>query len=184
MRFGTVPVGGRGTAWWCTANEPESANDGNEGAKMKLKRLLENWHAPIPQLISETEDKDIIKNAIYDRAPIRTWFKGRCALLGDAAHPMTPNFGQGGCMAIEDAAILAKCLAHYPDFTTAFERYVAARYKRTAGMVRGARCYGWMGQWENPVALALRTALFRLSPAGASRKALERLTGYDTDKVA
>jgi 2-polyprenyl-6-methoxyphenol hydroxylase-like FAD-dependent oxidoreductase len=47
---------------------------------------------------------------MYDRAPIAHWGRGACHLLGDAAHPMTPNLGQGGCQAIEDAVVLASLL--------------------------------------------------------------------------
>ena len=49
----------------------------------------------------ETPDGKILQRDIYDRDMIYCWGIGRVTLLGDAAHPMQPNFGQGGCMAIE-----------------------------------------------------------------------------------
>jgi zeaxanthin epoxidase len=52
----------------------------------------------------------VLRRDIFDRPPIFTWARGRVALLGDSAHAMQPNLGQGGCMAIEDAHILALCL--------------------------------------------------------------------------
>src|ERR1700720_3570214 len=54
----------------------------------------------------------ILRNDIYDREPLPLWSENRITLLGDAAHPMTPNLGQGGCQAIEDAVVLAACLGN------------------------------------------------------------------------
>lgn len=62
----------------------------------------------VTDLIAATPEEDVIRRDIYDRAPIFKWTKGRVALLGDSAHAMQPNLGQGGCMAIEDAYELGK----------------------------------------------------------------------------
>ncbi len=56
-----------------------------------------------------------LKWALYDRRPLLSWSQGPVALLGDAAHPMQPYLAQGAAMAIEDAAVVAQCLAHRPD---------------------------------------------------------------------
>src|SRR5438552_7855225 len=85
LRVGLVPIGRRGTAWWCTANEAELANDGPEGAKAKLLRWFENWHQPIPDVIGATDPTAIIKTGIYDRRPVKKWSQECCTLLGDAA---------------------------------------------------------------------------------------------------
>lgn len=70
--------------------------------------------------------------ALMDRAPLRRWSRGRVTLLGDAAHPMFPFFGQGAAQSIEDAAVLARCLAASPDDPgQALKRYESARIERT-----------------------------------------------------
>ena len=70
--------------------------------------------------------------ALLDRAPLSRWTKGRLTLLGDAAHPMFPFFGQGAAQAIEDAATLAGCLAANPaDPAAALRRYEELRIPRT-----------------------------------------------------
>jgi salicylate hydroxylase len=70
--------------------------------------------------------------ALLDRAPLPRWSQGTVTLLGDAAHPMFPFFGQGAAQAIEDAAVLARCLADgLDDPAAAFKRYEALRIPRT-----------------------------------------------------
>jgi 2-polyprenyl-6-methoxyphenol hydroxylase-like FAD-dependent oxidoreductase len=183
LRLGVVPIGHRGTAWWCTANESELANE-PDGAKSKLLRLFANWHQPIPEVIGATAPTVIIKTAIYDRQPVKKWSTGSCTLLGDAAHPTTPNLGQGGCMAIEDALVLARCLSDCPDSTTAFRVYERLRYARTATVTRISRYYGVIGQWKNPGAVWFRNTLLRVAGSGnSSRMGYLKFVNYDPYKV-
>lgn len=63
--------------------------------------------AAVTDLIEATPEEDVLRRDIYDRPPIFQWTDGRVVLLGDSAHAMQPNLGQGGCMAIEDAFQLA-----------------------------------------------------------------------------
>jgi 2-polyprenyl-6-methoxyphenol hydroxylase-like FAD-dependent oxidoreductase len=184
VRVGLVPIGRRGTAWWCTANEAELANDEPDGAKSKLLRWVGNWHQPIPNVIGGTDATAIIKTAMYDRRPVKTWSKGCCTLLGDAAHPTTPNMGQGGCMAIEDAVVLARCLSHYSDPAIAFCVYERLRYARTARITNISRYYGVIGQWKNPGAVWFRNTLFRLWPKKAAAKGYVKFVGYDPYEVS
>ncbi len=177
-RFGTVPIGGERVAWWATANEPEGTDDASEGRKAKLLRLFADWHAPVPELLEATPEAEILKNDTYDRPPVRHWGTGRVTLLGDAAHPTTPNFGQGGCMAIEDAAVLARNLCADADVPAALRAYERERAGRTAEIVRQSRAYGGIAQWENPVAVRLRSAMFRLTPGFVSALALRRMFAF------
>lgn len=70
--------------------------------------------------------------ALLDRAPLTRWTEGGATLLGDAAHPMFPFFGQGAAQAIEDAAVLARCLSDgLDDPPEALRRYENLRIPRT-----------------------------------------------------
>ncbi|HEX6042706.1 FAD-dependent monooxygenase [Longimicrobium sp.] len=179
LRFGIVPIGGGRVAWWATANEPEHADDGTEGRKARLLRLFGDWHDPIPQLIQATPDGEILKNGTYDRPPVRRWGRGRVTLLGDAAHPTTPNFGQGGCMAIEDAAVLARCLARTDDVPAALRAFEAQRYRRTAWITRESLRYGRVAQWQRAGAVRLRETLFRLTPPSLTSATLARMFAFE-----
>jgi len=95
----------------------------------------EDWAPQVLSLISAPESW--LKWALHDLKPIPRWSQGPVALLGDAAHPMLPYLAQGAAMAIEDAAMVAQCLAQTPDDPTAALRiYQAARWARVRKVQR------------------------------------------------
>jgi 2-polyprenyl-6-methoxyphenol hydroxylase-like FAD-dependent oxidoreductase len=106
------------------------------------------------------------------------WTLGRAALLGDAAHAMTPNIGQGAGMAMEDAAVLAEEVALAPDdLPKALERYAARRGPRVALIMRVSREVGDDGQRANQLACWARNRRLRREGQNAERMQaeLERL---------
>src|SRR5919112_1565832 len=110
--FGCGHVGDDSIYWFATRTTPKGKRDGPEGPKAQLLRTFDAWHEPIGELIAGTDDAHILRTDVYDRDPLTgSWGQGRVTLLGDAAHPMTPNLGQGASQAIEDAVVLARCLA-------------------------------------------------------------------------
>ena len=84
------------------------------------------------------------KWAILEREPLPKWSDGRVALLGDACHPMTPYMAQGAAQAIEDAAILARCLEAESNVEQAFARYEAHRKPRTSRIQAISSANTWM----------------------------------------
>ena len=110
-RFGMLPIGNGRVFWYATHNCPAGEQDRAGERKSRLSRLFGGWREPIGRLIDATDEEAILRNDIFDRRPVRHWGSGRVTLLGDAAHPPTPNLGQGACQALEDALILAGCLA-------------------------------------------------------------------------
>ena len=96
-------------------------------------------------------------------------------LLGDAAHPMTPNLGQGACQAIEDAAVLAEELPTEGDVAPALLRYEKRRVSRANGILLGARRFGRVAQWRHPAAVWLRNTAMRLSPPSATARQVQKL---------
>ena len=109
-RFGIINIGQGNFTWYATANVPRDHVDAPCGRKRELQEAFLGWHEPIADLIDATDDEEIIKSGAYDRSPLRSCGAGLVTLLGDAAHPCTPNLGQAGCLALEDAAVLAKCV--------------------------------------------------------------------------
>jgi 2-polyprenyl-6-methoxyphenol hydroxylase-like FAD-dependent oxidoreductase len=171
-RFGMADIGQGEIYWFAVADAPAGEKDGD--VKAELLARFRDWHDPIAEVIRTTPDARILRTDINDRPPIRSWHRGRVVLLGDAAHPMTPNLGQGACQAIEDAVVLADRLEAEPDLERALCAYEERRIRRANGMVLGARRLGAVAQWKNPLAVAVRNAGMRLVPAGMAAAQLRR----------
>jgi 2-polyprenyl-6-methoxyphenol hydroxylase-like FAD-dependent oxidoreductase len=177
-RFGLVRLDRGRVYWFATINAPEGAPDLPVGRKREVLERFQSWHAPIPTVIAATGEGAILRNDIYDRPPLHHWGAGRVTLLGDAAHPMTPNLGQGACQAIEDAVVLRDSLAGNQDVEAALRRYEALRLPRTRRITLQSGRLGRAGQWSMPTACRLRNALAAHMPPGLQLRALEGVVGY------
>jgi 2-polyprenyl-6-methoxyphenol hydroxylase-like FAD-dependent oxidoreductase len=181
QRVGIVPIKDGVYGWWATCNENYMQDDRPEGTKEKLNRLFGDWHYPIPDLINNTEH--ILKNSLADRKPHKGWTKGNATLLGDAAHPTTPNLGQGGCMAIEGAFILAKSIHKYGLTKKSFDRYEELQYPRSEDIVNESLKLGKMGQLTNPVLVSLRNFAFKIMPSSVAMKMIDKYFSYRVTKL-
>lgn len=175
-RFGLVAIDGDRLYWFATANVPAGEKD---RGKAGLLARFGDWHEPIRAVIESTKEDAILRTDISDRDPIGRWSVGRMTLLGDAAHPMTPNLGQGGCQAIEDAVVLDLCLSATGDVAAAFQDYETRRSRRTARVVLEARRFGRVGQLENRFARAIRNLAVRATPLSATLRTLRWLYDFD-----
>ena len=179
-RFGILNTGQGKFTWYATANVPSDHPDAPGGRKRELRQTFASWHAPIPELIEATDEAAILKNGAYDLAPLRRWGDRLVTLLGDAAHPCTPNLGQGGGLALEDALVLARCLEKGTSVEAALRCYESLRCNRTSHMQQRARLMGRVGQWENRVFVAARQAVTSMLPASLFEHNLRRVYSYQT----
>jgi 2-polyprenyl-6-methoxyphenol hydroxylase-like FAD-dependent oxidoreductase len=183
-RFGIGPVGRGRIGWWATANQREGVEEDSSEHQSKLLRLFAGWCEPVLEIIAGTPGTTILRNAACDRPPAREWGEGRLTLLGDAVHPTTPNLGQGGCLAIEDAVVLARCLAKYKVPSDALRTYERLRYGRTSALAKYSRHYGSAGQWENKIAASCRGRGLGMAPQFLAKKVLGMVFNYDAYTVA
>ena len=143
-------------------------------------RDFEGWHPDIQTMIHESETP--FKWALLGREPLPRFSIGRATLLGDAAHPTLPFLAQGANMAIEDAMILARCLAEYPEVPIALRRYEAARLGRTAAIVRGSNDNAT--RFHNPALTQAATASAYIDREWTPEKVRERYDWlYDYDAL-
>ena len=161
--FGIVPLTGGRLYCYATANLPRGLAHPDEHAE--LVRRFGTWHAPIPEALDSVPADAVLHNdALWLAKPLTVYHSGRVALLGDAAHAMTPNLGQGGCQAIEDAVVLAHRLSG-PEVQVgaALAAYTADRLPRTGKIAKQSARTGKFQQWSSGPAVALREGAIRLT---------------------
>ncbi|MFI9573111.1 FAD-dependent monooxygenase [Microbispora rosea] len=170
--FGVMPLAGGQVYCYATAAVPPGLRAADE--RDELLRLFGRWHDPIPALLDAADPAAVLRHDIHSLdTPLPAFHAGRVALLGDAAHPMTPNLGQGACQAMEDAVVLADRVSP-GDPSAGLAVYSRERLARTTPIVRRSRSIGRLTRWRNPLAVALRDgamrAVGRLGPDVASRQ--------------
>lgn len=141
VEFGHVPLGEDHTYWFATERTSEGAI-APQGELAYLQTTFAAWTDPIPALLAATPPDEVLRNDLYDRDQARVWSRGPVVLVGDAAHPMRPHLGQGGCQGLEDAAILARYVAEGPDPADAFARFATFRRRRVEALVRESALIG------------------------------------------
>jgi 2-polyprenyl-6-methoxyphenol hydroxylase-like FAD-dependent oxidoreductase len=141
--------------------------------------MAASFPAPVPELVAATDVERMLRTDMYDLAALPAWGRGRVVLLGDAAHATTPNLGQGGAQAIEDAYVLAEQLAANARPEDAFAAYQRIREPKARMVVDTSRRLGRIVHLGNPLARGLRNAALRLTPAVVARKQMEALYSLD-----
>lgn len=179
FRFGIVRVDEARIYWFATANSAPGRRLEPESRKRHLLERFGDWHAPIRALLEATPAEAILHNDIADLPPMPRWSAGRIALLGDAAHATTPNLGQGACMAIESAEVLAACLGENAAVEAALLAYERRRRPRTTFVTLQSRRIGRLAQWSNPFACELRNLLVRLLSGDKMERRLAEFLAAD-----
>jgi 2-polyprenyl-6-methoxyphenol hydroxylase-like FAD-dependent oxidoreductase len=168
---GLAPLPHGRTYLWAvvpTDTLPARAATDPEAALTWLRRRFGSWHAPVPAVLDAAEPAALLVHPLDALRTPRHLVAGRVALLGDAAHAMTPNLGQGAAQAFEDAAALA---------AVGLAGYDRARRGRVASVARRSWTAGRVAGLRHPVACVVRDTIAAWTPAAVSAAALERLIG-------
>lgn len=182
QRFGSVPLGSSTTYWFATENAPAGGSDGGDLAA-ELQHRFREFSPQVLALLTSTPVDAILRNDIVDFAPLPSWTRGRVTLLGDAAHAMTPNLGQGACQAIEDAIVLAATLREH-GIVEGLPRYEAQRRPRTTQLTIDSWRFGSMAQLRNGVLRSLRDGMFRaFASERTMRRRLDALYGVPIPEI-
>ena len=178
-RFGFSAVAEDRVYWFApvTALEgnPVTANSASDRGKALLHNAYNSFPSPIPNIIRHTAAENIIRVNLYDFAPIKRWSRGRVVLVGDAAHAMTPNLGQGGAQATEDAFVLADALEQEATVEAAFSTYTRLRQPKAARIVHTAWWLGKVAHLEAPWLRGARNLALRSTPARVGQERAEAL---------
>ena len=177
-RFAYFPVGGPWVYWSASTNEPAGQQESPEELKRAVLEEFAGWPDPVEHFVTGTDDANTFRADTYDRDPLKQWGEGRATLLGDAAHAMTWDQGQGACQGIEGALLLAKQLSQDGDDTVAALRsWEADRIPRTAKVVLVSLMMGKLCQTENQVLRMVRNRAIKML-TGSKKESAHLLVDY------
>lgn len=174
-RFGIVPLPKNKVYWYALINAPQSDPRIANYSMKDLHRLFQNYHDPIPSLLLRTTSQETIHRDIVDIAPMERFYLDRVVFIGDAAHAITPNMGQGACQAIEDACILAECLRIQSNYQGAFAGYDARRRKRIKQISNQSWMLGKIAQSDSILITSVRNRIMKHVPKSIQHNRAKRL---------
>lgn len=170
-RFGFVQIAEDKVYWYALKSFKK---DKEEFPVDAIEKYFTDFHPVVREIISATSKTQINTAEILDLKPINNWYKDNVCLIGDAAHAMTPNMGQGACQAIEDAYILSECLAKY-EVKVAFEVFQKSRLPKAHQVVKASWLFGKMAHLSNPVLIKIRNQFMQMIPSSISKKQSEQI---------
>ena len=174
-RFGAVHIDAQRIYCFAVVNAEAGRPDPAPGRLQRLRQQFSEFAGPVPSLLASLKEPDqLIQNDLYEvlHTP---WYRGRVVLVGDAAHGMTPDMGQGAAMALEDIAVLIESLETTDSPADALGAWATRRTARVRWIQNQSRRIGQVGQWESRLACALRNQVTRATPAWAATRVLKAL---------
>ncbi|UBV44722.1 FAD-dependent monooxygenase (plasmid) [Deinococcus taeanensis] len=164
LRFAWMALPDGETLWGVYRNAPPREQDHPAVRLSDLGTAFRGWSDEVHELMHATRGPVVRKDALT-LTGVDRWVHGRVALLGDAAHVMTPNLGQGACQAIEDAVTLKACLAPDVPVVAGLRAYEKMRRTRAARVSASAEQYGRMLQFTPAWLQGARNTAARMTPA-------------------
>jgi 2-polyprenyl-6-methoxyphenol hydroxylase-like FAD-dependent oxidoreductase len=177
LHFLSAPLPGGDVYWSPLVKLPLSELETIDDQLGFMHRCFGAWHDPIPELLDRTDTKACFATPVHFRPPPSWLYRGRVVLIGDAAHPMTPDLGQGACQAIEDAVVLADCLIPSRPLEESLADFGVRRLPRVRRIVREARFLGRLNSSTSRFSEMVRLSTFKLTPSRYSDRHLQDISG-------
>ncbi len=179
-RVGFSRINAEDFYWYMTfgaaVGEPVSAGERRVHAETLFRTQFPQWL----ELLHKTQPQDILRSDIHDLKPLAQWSAGRIGLIGDAAHAATPNLGQGGAMAVEDALALADSMELCGLSEATWKRFEPLRRKKVEWTVSTSWSFGKICHVGNPLFRFLRNAALKNTPASVTKKQIQRMYSLDS----
>jgi len=148
LRFAIIDTGNDFYSWYITKQNDNTTNEPENYTREQLINLFQNYHPIIKEIIQKSDN--VFFSVLEDISPKHrrdlSWHKGKTLLIGDAIHPTTPNMANGGCLAIEDAYLLAKMLEND---SLDFQKFQDIRTKKVNAVVRQSWLFGQLLHQKN-----------------------------------
>ncbi|WP_299886771.1 FAD-dependent monooxygenase [uncultured Lacinutrix sp.] len=169
IRFGMSQISKSKTYWFAVQKSKAFGKDDKRTLKKKLLNDYKAFHPLVNTIINNTNTETILRNDITDLKPIKHWHKGNICLIGDAAHATTPNMGQGGAQAIEDAYYLGRLIAENSN-KNIFKAFYIKRYKKANAITSKSWLMGKIAHYNK--AASIRNLLFKNIPKSVLDKTM------------
>lgn len=204
LRYGFIPCDEKSVYWFCTFTPSLFKYDENENDPMKLKQFVATNIPNVPKYASDVLERTRLDSISCAQLKFRfPWniltgniVKNNVTVAGDALHPMTPDIGQGGCSALEDSIILARCLAEglqskqkcadneqndedHDGMKWGLEKYAKERRWRSFSLISMAYIVGMVQESNTTVMTSLR----KLIGSRYTVATLKRMSDFDCGKL-
>src|SRR5699024_1032634 len=157
-RVGIVPLLNNQAYWFISISSKAHDTKIHAFAKPHLQARFNHFPNEVRQVLDKQSETDVLLHDMYDLNPLKSFVYQRVALLGDAAHAMTPNLGLVSGKSMEYAIFLANCVQSY-DFDLVLERYDKLRVKHTKKIVKRSRKIGKTAQRTNKFVVKVRNKI-------------------------
>jgi len=170
-RFGFVQINPKQVYWYALLNIRQTIDEHQGNA---WKERFNQFSPIVKQIIDATKVDAIYVDEITDLKPIDQWYRNRVCLIGDAAHAMTPNLGQGAGQSIEDAYVLAQCVQK-KQLVKSFAEYQLLRRHKALKIVNRSWQVGKVAQLENQLLVFLRNQALKMTPDFVSKRQMAEI---------
>ena len=175
FRLGFARVAPHRTYWFTALDAPEGGRGDPAEELAMLRARSRDFPSHVGDLLARTDPGAVVRNDLHDLMPPRRWSRGSIVLLGDAVHATTPNLGQGGAQALEDALALADAIAAHGAGARAFAAYARVRRPKAARVVRASWWAGKTGHLRHSLARRLRNTVMRWTPTSVVMRQLDAI---------
>lgn len=175
LRLGFTPINSEEVYYYITHFSAANGRDTSSIKTDLIGMLYPTFGDIAVRLLTATSDHQLIRSDISDFVPIKNWWHDNVVLIGDAAHATTPNLGQGGCQAVEDAFVLAKAISEKKELSEAFKHFQSIRYAKAKHVVDTSWKLGQLTNLESKFMQKLRDTVFRMIPDSIALGQLEKI---------
>jgi 2-polyprenyl-6-methoxyphenol hydroxylase-like FAD-dependent oxidoreductase len=183
-RVGFSKINANDYYWYMTfdapAGEASLASEMRTHAETLFRTYFPQWIG----LLQNTGTQDILRTDISDLKPLTQWSSGRIGLIGDAAHATTPNLGQGGAMAVEDALALADAVDELGLNEAVWKRFEQRRRKKVDWTVSTSWSIGKICHLGNPLFRSLRNIALKKTPDSVTQKQVQRIYSLKSTQIS
>ncbi len=174
-RFGIVPLPDNKIYWYAVKKQDEHLPDTDQWHSIDLLFNFFYYPEPIQRILENTAEEDIFRHDLFEFQPPGQYLTSKVLLIGDAAHPIPPELGQGASMAIEEAATLAKWARSGIPLKDILHKYENERLKRNRQLSKEIHLFRKAATIDKPVFCSIRNACLKLLPGSFHENKLDLL---------